>query len=57
MMFIKESKEFLAKEVYVDSDGHFAIEHGTDTVFIDKEQALELAKLLAFYAVSGRLPE
>lgn len=56
-MKIKESTEFLAKEVYVDSDGHFAIEHGEDTVFVDKEQALELAKLLAFYAVCRRLPE
>lgn len=57
MMFLKESAEFLAKEVRIDRDGHFAIEHGTDTVFVDKEQALELAKLLAFFAVSGRLPE
>lgn len=56
-MLIKESKQFLAKEVHIDRDGHFAIEHGTDTVYVDQEQALELAKLLAFYAVSGRLPE
>lgn len=53
MFIIKGTEMYESKRVYVDVQGHIVIEHGNESVSLDRKQAKSLLEGLQFYITTG----
>lgn len=55
MFIIKKTEMYESKRVFVDIQGHIVIEHGNESVSLDRKQAKSLIEGLQLYITTGNL--